>query len=179
MPVVWDAHFDSFAEEHLRTSREHCMKLMRRISLQRTAMRYMAVMTNNHRYGLKAVAYTLVGKFYSWVCLQKLLSGCKVLSALRRNMREGKTRALIMGRIMQHVLGNGGPAAMMQLLPYMNYYTWRTEDVLGPRYTTKRVRYHELEDEEGAAVAPARNVRRRVQLADEVPPQNFPELFVE
>jgi hypothetical protein len=35
------------------------MKLMRRISLRRKTMRHMAVVMDNHRHELKAVAYTL------------------------------------------------------------------------------------------------------------------------
>jgi hypothetical protein len=31
--------------------------------------------------------------------------------------------------MMQHVLGNGGPSAMMRLLPYMNMQTWKNGDI--------------------------------------------------
>jgi hypothetical protein len=89
------------------------------------------------------------------------LNGLRILSALRRNVREGKTRALIMGHMIQKTLGNGGASAMIRLLPYMNYQTWKNEDVFGDTHWHYRVSsQNELKRVREGPVPPARNVKR-------------------
>jgi hypothetical protein len=168
---MWDSDFAVFAELWLLVCRPHRLSLMRQIGRQRRYFRHKALVHGTPRYGSRAIAFTLAGRYYALNCMRVLYMGCKILNALRRNVREGRTRSRIMAAIMQHTLGKGRPSTLLSLLPYTNYYTCSNEAVLGPKYSTVRVRSNELVVTETEAVQPARNVKRRVCSSSQSDPQ--------
>lgn len=119
----------------------------------------------------RMVGASFLGIFAACVIFRWLYAGLKVLAALKRNVLEGRTRGHIVQRMMLHVLGTHGPARLLELLPYMNHYTWHNQRYFGAQYGPNVWCYHHHKPKlrnnqivlyEAGWVLPARNVRRRV-----------------